>query len=194
MRLVSCALLAHTCVLGACGDFFDDGDGNSDVPLVDVPSCEEVADWDPSWAQFEEDVLRLTNEARAAGHDCDSQGNFGPTGPLTMNNRLRCAARVHSYYMAQTGDFDHTESQNGSSPFDRIENAGYRFSIAGENIAVGQGSPAEVVAGWLDSDGHCANIMSPSYREIGVGFAVGTGRPIGSNEAPYWTQAFASPL
>jgi hypothetical protein len=79
-------------VLGACGDFLDDDDGNGDVPLVDVPSCEEVADWDPDWAAYEDEVLRLTNQARAAGHDCDREGKFGPTDPLTMNNRLRCAA------------------------------------------------------------------------------------------------------
>jgi uncharacterized protein YkwD len=164
------------------------------VPLVDVPNCDEVADWDPSWASYEEEVVRLTNQARAAGHNCDSQGNFGPTGPLTMNNRLRCAARVHSYYMSKTGDFDHTESQDGSSPFDRMDDAGYRFRTAGENIALGQATPADVVASWLDSDGHCANIMNPDYEEIGVGFAVGTGKPIGSEQAPYWTQTFASPL
>src|SRR5688572_30929480 len=105
-----CVLAAHLCVWSACGDAFDfDGDGFSDeeVPLVDIPSCQEVADWDPAWVAFEDEVLRLTNEARAVGHNCDSAGQFGPTGPLAMNERLRCAARVHSFYMAETGHFDH---------------------------------------------------------------------------------------
>jgi uncharacterized protein YkwD len=194
---LTCILVAHVCVWSACGELFDfDGDGLSDeqVPVVDIPSCQEVADWPAAWTEFEEQVLVLTNQARAAGHDCDTAGRFGPTGPLVMNERLRCAARVHSHYMSQTGHFDHVQPQNGSDPFDRIETAGYRFSSAGENIAVGQSSPAEVVAGWLESDGHCENIMSPDFSELGVGFAIGTGTPIGSAEAAYWTQAFGRPL
>lgn len=180
----------------SCGfDLFDDSPPlGEQVDLSELPSCQAVAEWDPEWVAFEGEVLRLTNLARARGHDCDSAGRFGPSGPLVMNDRLRCAARVHSLYMASTGEFAHDESQNGSDPFERMASAGYEFSAAGENIAAGQRSPQEVVAGWLESDGHCANIMLPAYRELGVGFALGDGAALGfRGDAPYWTQAFGAP-
>jgi uncharacterized protein YkwD len=181
--------------LVGCADLFaTDGDSRP-VDLGDLASCQSVADWDPDWAAFEDRVLELTNAARAAGHDCDSEGKFGPAAPLAMNARLRCSARLHSGYMAETGDFDHVESKSGTDPFDRMEAAGYRFSSAGENIALGQRTPEEVVNGWLDSDGHCSNIMNRDFTEIGVGYAEGTAAPLGfQGTAPYWTQNFGSPF
>jgi uncharacterized protein YkwD len=182
-------------LLAGCADLFaiDDDPGSGRVDF-DLESCESVADWDPAWVEFEDEVLALTNAARAAGYDCDSEGRFGPAAPLAMEPRLRCSARLHSGYMAETGDFDHVESQNGSNPFDRMEAAGYEFWTAGENIALGQGSPREVVGGWLESDGHCANIMNPEFTELGVGYAEGTAAPLGfTGTAPYWTQNFGRP-
>lgn len=189
-RPVTAFALAFTsCLVGAC----DSGSNEASTSGSDVSvSCDDLDDWDPAWADFEDEVLALSNEAREKGHDCDSEGSFGPAAPLTMEPRLRCAARAHSAYMAEHGEFDHIQARTGSDPFDRIADTGYQFSAAGENIALGQRTPAEVVAGWLDSDGHCANIMSPDFRELGVGYALGSGAPIGSSEAAYWTQVFGS--
>ena len=61
-----------------------------------------------------------------------------------------------------------------------------RLGHVGENIAAGQGEPADVVAGWLASPGHCANIMSPDFAEMGAAYAL---RP-GSTRAIWWTQTF----
>lgn len=166
------------------------GDNN---PSDDVPAgdhCADVAGWDPTWSQYEEEVLLLTNEARAKGHNCDSEGNFGPAPALTMEAHLRCAARLHSQYMADTSDFNHTQTSTGLDPFERMMDAGYSFLAAGENIAVGQMSPQEVVDGWLDSDGHCSNIMSKDFTQIGIGYDEG---PFMGFEAPYWTQNFGRP-
>jgi uncharacterized protein YkwD len=100
--------------------------------------------------------------------------------------KLRCAARVHSKDMAEEGFFSHTNN-DGATPWDRIKAAGYSFSTAGENIAAGYPNPQAVVEGWLDSPGHCKNIMSPAFTEIGVGYYAG-----GAYDH-YWTQAFATP-
>lgn len=174
----------------------DAGAVGAPIPVDDVPAgayCAEAATWDAQAAQFEEDVLSLTNEARAAGHNCDTEGNFGPAAPLTMEGRLRCAARLHSKYMAETNDFAHMQSATGDDPFERMEKAGYRLRAGGENIAAGQTTPRQVVDGWLESDGHCANIMNPIFTQLGVGYAVGQGAAPRRN-APYWTQNFGRPL
>lgn len=162
-------------------------------PGAQVPDgahCAPVAMWDSTWVQYEEEVLRLTNEARAVGHNCDSKGNFGPAPPLTMEAHLRCSARLHSMDMSLMGYFDHT-NKAGLSPFTRMQQAGYVGSAMGENIAMGQRSPAEVVAGWLDSDGHCSNIMSPMFSQLGVGYYAGAST--GWQQSLLWTQNFGSP-
>lgn len=168
-----------------------DTGSDADSPIWDTPYCHPVKDgpgWPPALRAWEEEVVRLVNEARAAGADCDSQGVFAPTGPLTMNASLRCAARKHSKDMNDRNFFDHV-NPDGEDPFDRMAMAGYgSFSQQGENIAGGADSPKATVDGWLASDGHCANMMSPNYTEIGVGAYEGLG-----DWTFYWTQTFAKP-
>lgn len=163
----------------------------------DVPAgehCAEAAAWDMQHAMFEQRVLELTNEARAKGHNCDTKGMFGPAAPLSMQPHLRCAARLHSKYMADNREFAHDQAMTGLDPFERMRATGYPNSPYGENIAWGQRTPEEVVNGWLESDGHCANMMSPTSTEIGIGYALGlspsSGGGGGSRQAPYWTQNF----
>jgi uncharacterized protein YkwD len=160
---------------------------SSDVP--DIAACADARSWPDNPSQYEREVLELTNQARAAGHNCDSEGSFGPAPALKMEPHLRCSARLHSAYMARTGDFNHTQTATGLDPFERIAATGYRARAAGENIAAGQTSPRSVVDGWLESDGHCRNMMDPGYTEIGVGYVLGT---IGYKH--YWTQNFGKPM
>lgn len=166
------------------GDVGDPADDMSDVSS-DVPNnayCAGVADWSAAWAVFEEDVLRLVNQRRATGGDCGSQGSFAPAGALTMSPALRCAARVHSTDMGTRQYFDHI-NPDGENPGDRLARAEYIASTWGENIAFGYASPEAVVEGWMSSDGHCANILRPTFTEIGVGYGTGD----------LWTQVFAAP-
>lgn len=153
---------------------------SSDVP--DIAYCANVAHWSETWATFEEDVLRLVNQRRATGADCGSNGTFSPAAALTMNPALRCAARIHSTDMGTRQFFDHT-NPDGENPGVRLARAGYDASTWGENIAFGYGSPQAVVDGWMQSDGHCANIMRPNFTEIGVGYGTGD----------LWTQVFGAP-
>ncbi|MDF5753387.1 CAP domain-containing protein [Spongiactinospora sp. TRM90649] len=123
---------------------------------------------------IEEEVVRLTNEARKTA-GCK---------PLVHDAKLHVAASGHSADMAETNYFSHT-SKDGRNPGDRMKAAGFSPMRAwGENIAMGQPTPAAVVKGWLNSPGHRANIENCSFTHIGSG-AVKGARGI------YWTQAFA---
>ena len=162
------------------------------IASVDVPTgshCAPVADWDPLWAQWENEVLVLTNEVRARGANCDTEGSFGPVPALTMNAELRCSARLHSLDMGQNDYFSHY-SQDGTDAGQRMQAAGYAPRALGENIAAGQTSPQEVVDGWVDSDGHCANIMQSAFTELGVGYYE---QGSGWTGARMWTQNFGTP-
>lgn len=175
----------------ACGDGNDnDGDGLTDCDDGDCFSleCNGGDDWPMEWQAFEWQVLDETNRYRAMGFNCDTEGNFGPAGPLEMDSVIQIAARGHSLEMGEMRFFDH-QSPDGRTFDVRMRNAGFDGrSPWGENIAAGQRTPAEVVAGWMESDGHCSNIMNPSYRVIGVGYAYVEGSPYGH----YWTQNFAA--
>lgn len=161
-----------------------DGDGDpNDVP--DNAYCNPVSNWDAAWIDRELEVLDLVNQARAQGGNCGSEGNFPPSGPLSIHPALTCAARVHSKDMADNDFFSHTNLQ-GQGPGWRIGQAGYNGNGWGENIAAGYSSPQQVVDGWLDSDGHCSNMLNPGFSLIGIGYAYGGGSSYGH----YWTQAF----
>ncbi len=134
--------------------------------------CDPVANWPSDLVAWESEILSLFNEARAAGADCGGAGQFAPTGPLEMDPALRCAARVHSKDMHDRGFFDHN-NPDGLSPWDRFALAGWTGSGGGENIIAGYGSAQAAFAGWMSSDGHCANIMNPSFNRVGIGWFVG---------------------
>lgn len=121
----------------------------------------------------ENEVARLVNVERArAGLQS-----------LKLNWQLSRCARYKSADMASKGYFDHNSPTYGS-PFTMMQNFGLRFSAAGENIAYGQRTPAEVMRDWMNSPGHRSNIMNRTYNEIGVGLAKN------SRGVCYWTQQF----
>jgi len=156
--------------------------GATDTGTVDTG----VADnWPAAWVQLEADALAEVNAARARGADCGSEGVFGPAPALRLNSILVGTARAMSQDMGDRNFFDHTDP-DGLDPFQRMEAAGYNGGAMGENIAAGYSSGAEVVAGWLSSDGHCRNIMDPDFGVIGIGYA----SVPGSDYTEYWTQNF----
>ncbi|MFD9031326.1 sigma-70 family RNA polymerase sigma factor [Streptomyces sp. NPDC059567] len=104
-------------------------------------------------------------------------------GPLTENSLLTEAAQGHSVDMAARNFFDHT-NPDGDGPGERVTATGYRWSTYGENIAMGQRTPAQVMESWMNSPGHRANILNCSFKEIGIG--------IHSDGGPYWTQVFGA--
>jgi len=133
-------------------------------------------------AGFKEEFLERINSARAKGCNCGST-YFPPAPPLTWNDQLYDAAYGHARDMAKRNYFSHT-SKDGRSMEDRIVSAGYTFKgfksfTIGENIAQGQQSIAEVMDGWLKSEGHCRNLMNPAFKEIGA-----------AEYKTYWVQDF----
>jgi uncharacterized protein YkwD len=142
----------------------------------------------PAWPVAGQDILALVNAARARPRTCGTQA-FGPAGPLKWNPLLGQAALVHSTDMAQKHYFNHKQP-DGSLPADRATNAGYRWVRVGENIASGQRTVEDTVASWLDSPGHCANIMNPAFTEMGAAYAI---NPQNRNRTAYWTQVFGAP-
>ena len=111
--------------------------------------------------------------------------------PLRLNRRLSIAAQRHSYAMARKRFFSHT-SLGGASFVDRIRSTGYlsgaRSWAVGENIAYGSGrrsTPRSIGSAWMHSPPHRANVLSRSYRSIGIGVAPGT--PVGSRGGTYTT-------
>lgn len=125
----------------------------------------------------ENEVIRLVNVQRSkAGLQ-----------QLKTNWQLCRVARYKSADMASKGYFDHNSPTYGT-PFKMMESFGLRFSAAGENLAYGQRTPAEVMNGWMNSPGHRNNIMSQSYTEIGVGLAKN------KSGVSYWTQMFIKPM
>jgi uncharacterized protein YkwD len=139
------------------------------------------------WREAGQEILRLTNEARAVARSCGQQP-FSPAPSLAWNTRLAETARGHSADMARRNAFSHA-GRGGREAGSRAEAAGYDWRAIGENIATGQGSPQRVVAGWLASPTHCANLMNPRFTEMGAAYALNmhTGTGI------FWTQVFGAP-
>ncbi|WP_404328957.1 CAP domain-containing protein [Mesobacillus maritimus] len=119
---------------------------------------------------YEQQVVDLTNQERA------KQG----LPALKLDIELSKVAKEKSVDMKNNGYFSHT-SPNYGSPFDMMKQFGISYRTAGENIAMGQRSPEEVVNAWMNSEGHRKNILSSSYTHIGVGHVA---------DGNYWTQMF----
>jgi uncharacterized protein YkwD len=132
-------------------------------------------------------VLELVNAARAKSRRCGGH-LLEAAPPLTLSRTLTEVALRHARDMAQHGSMDHRGS-DGSQPDERVTRAGYRWRAVGENIAAGQRTADAVVTTWLDSAGHCTNIMEPEFTETGIAFALAPSR----NPAIYWAQVFAAP-
>ena len=132
-------------------------------------------------------ALQLVNDVRARGVRCGSR-TFAPAPPLSLSGTLGNVALGHATDMAAHSYFEH-QDLTGQSPADRVRAVGYREKLVGENIAYGPQSVDEVMQGWLDSPGHCENIMDPRFVEMGLALAAGRG----SRQGLYWVQVLAEP-
>ena len=139
------------------------------------------------WGDVEPTKLR-TGEARKAilclvNQERDKAG----LPDLDRDRKLQKAAQRHNDHMDGTGCFDH--ECGGEAGLDsRLQGVGYLVGgltrwAYGENIAWGTrsaGTPESIVDAWMHSSGHRANILNKDFKEIGVGFSVGT--PDGARE------------
>ncbi|GHG08416.1 hypothetical protein GCM10017783_21270 [Deinococcus piscis] len=142
-----------------------------------------------SSATYEDQVLRAVNLLRQNRYNCATGRTDGVARPpLTRVPTLDRAALAHTLAMPIAGFVDHTSQLDGSTPAQRIQAAGYPSASTAENIAAGQPTPAEAVAGWLDSPGHCAALMG-DYSQTGLSYV----QVPGSDYGHYWVQVFGKP-
>ncbi|CAB1085044.1 Uncharacterized protein, YkwD family [Olavius algarvensis Delta 1 endosymbiont] len=132
-------------------------------------------------------MVDLVNRARSNKRYCGSRP-CPPAQAVKWNPRLADAAWKHAGDMAEHDFFSHSGSK-GSSVARRVNSAGYAWRSVGENIYAGTETTAEVVAGWLTSTGHCRNIMSPKFSEIGAACVSNPASRYGT----YWTLVLAAP-
>lgn len=107
-------------------------------------------------------LVDLTNFDRA------EEGLHG----LAVNPVLVEAAQAKAYDMAAKGYFSHN-SPDGKTPWYWLQEAGYSFSYAGENLAVFFGDSEDVERAWMESPSHRANILNSNFSEVGIATAEG---------------------
>ena len=124
-------------------------------------------------------VADLTNEKRLASN----------LQPLESDQLLESVAQLKAQDMAQKGYFSHT-SPDGKTPWYWFEKAGYRYEMAGENLAIHFFDSQDLVATWMDSSSHRANILNRNFTETGIGVANGLYE---EKETVYIVQLFGRP-
>src|SRR6185369_17183845 len=125
-------------------------------------------------------LTNLTNEER-------SQND---AAPLTVNPLLSKAAEMKAQDMAARGYFAHT-SPDGKTPWYWLDQVGYYYSSAGENLAVNFFESSDVATAWMNSPTHRANIVKKEYKEIGIGVATGMYK---GQSTVFVAQFFGTPL
>lgn len=150
---------------------------------VAPPSATPVGDCAATGnSTFESRLLELINAER------ESRG----LRAYRLQSQLQSAARRHSQDMACNGFLSHTGS-DGSSVRDRVEQEGYDWSWIGENIFAtsdtSSSAPQRAFDWWMNSAPHRANLLSPNYTEIGLGYRYLAGSGYGG----YFTAVFARP-
>src|SRR5947209_5774678 len=131
-------------------------------------------------------LLAYSNNQRAAAGE----------GYLSLNGALDSAAQAKANDMVAENYWGHY-SPSGASPWTFISNAGYGYSAAGENLAYGFASSADVITAWMNSAEHRANLLNGGYVDVGFGIAnspdyVGTG-PETIVVAEYGTPRYTPP-
>lgn len=91
---------------------------------------------------------------------------------LKTNALLEQAAKLKAEDMAANGYFSHT-SPSGKTPWEWLDEVGYSFRYAGENLAVNFSDSADVEKAWMNSQSHKKNILNSNFIEIGIGTATG---------------------
>ena len=210
--LTSSILLTATLIINGCGGGSNPVSSINNQPLVQnqtptlAPAPAPVSGFTipPLDEAVKHDYLDAINVARGNTQHCGSRGDFSAATPVKWNDALYKAAYAHSYDLAYSNTFSHTGSNTqyditarelslgqGSSADQRIEHNGYTdWKTWGENIAAGSRRKTAqiVIDAWLDSDGHCANMMNPEFKEVGLALVTKEG----STYENYWTQNFGT--
>jgi len=151
---------------------------NGTLPMTGLPQDPTDPDGNPiSGPAYCDAVISLVNQVR----------NAEGLSTLTQNAALTQSAQNHSTWMAMENTLSHT-GQGGSTPEERIRDAGYLIYGFGENVGGGADSPEKIMDEWMHSAPHRANILEPRFKEIGVGLAL---TPTGLYRY-WWVQNFGA--
>lgn len=105
-------------------------------------------------------LLQSTNQQRTANKKTS----------LSSSSKLNQAAQAKANDMVKKDYWSHN-TPDGNSPWVFIEQAGYRYSMAGENLAYGFLTSADTVSGWMNSASHKANLLNKDFTQVGFGYA-----------------------
>jgi len=94
--------------------------------------------------------------------------------PLELNDQLTAAAEAKAQDMVINNYWDHFRPSDHKAPWDFIDEAGYHYQVAGENLARGFQTAGGITRAWMHSPAHAANILSPKYKEVGFATIYGT--------------------
>lgn len=156
----------------AVGDQTDNQKEQQKEQQQEQQKQEEAAVTDES--SYADEVIRLVNKER------EKAG----LSSLEANKELTSAAEVRAKEISKV--FGHTRP-DGNSFNTAAKEAGFDGDYIGENIAGGRMTPADVVEGWMNSEGHRKNILRPEYNYIGVAYL----HKSNSEYGRYWIQIFA---
>jgi uncharacterized protein YkwD len=134
-----------------------------------------------------DDTAPAVNALRAVAQACGGVP-VPAVGDVAWNERLAAAAQAHSSDMARHGFFSHTGS-DGLSVGDRVGAEGYVWTAVAENIAAGHATLQTALAGWMNSAGHCQNLMRSNVTDVGLACM----RREGGGQTAYWTMVLARP-
>lgn len=162
------------------GENSDDSSSGESANVIDDESLLAIAKINTvTYSEFANRVLELVNIERA---------NAG-VAPLVLDEALCNAANMRAIEMDRTGEFSHTRP-NGNRYDEVYDICNVEWqNVCSENIAAGQATPEDVMKSWLSSSGHKANILSPEYTKMGLGYSnsgCGAGK-----YSYYWAQEFA---
>jgi uncharacterized protein YkwD len=146
----------------------------AEVPKPKAPEAYQLS------SEEQEAFLNLVNDLRNTGCRCGDQ-YMPPVPALQLNESLVEIAEIHALDMQRNTHFDH-RGTDGSRVGDRLTRQGYNWRAAGENIAVGYDDVDSVFAGWQRSAGHCENMMSRDFTQLGI-----------ARRGPYWVNTLARP-
>ncbi len=190
---LACSVVLFT--LAACGG---GGEAPPDETKAEAPTERALArptppggtviDADCRLKGFASLALQRINSYRASGATCGERGTFAPTTPLAWNAALIASSTRLSKDMAANNFFSHIGS-DGSDLVQRVNDVGYVWYALGENIAAGQRTVNDVVDAWMSSSAHCASIMEPMFRDVGLACVKGNRQDTYST---YWTMDFGA--
>lgn len=119
-----------------------------------------------------QDVLPYATQMSIDGlvNETNQRRTTGNQSALRLNAQLTKAAQIKAQDMVERDYWSHNTPE-GNAPWEFVNDAGYSYKKAGENLAYGFRDEDDVVGGWMNSPSHRANMLDASYEEVGFGFA-----------------------